>query len=455
MHEYWSGRPDLNPRPPVPQTGALPDCATPRQASKSSTRPPRTPLPGRAGRSRREPGASRRRARPSTRGRAGRRGSAGRSCPRTARAGPRGRSASRRRAGRPARAPPGPCRRPRRCPAGRPRSRPRSGPWPAPRRGGGCATARDPHVAMRSPIPASPANVSGFAPAAIPSRIISARPRVSRPGLAVVAEAEPVGGAGRDRDDVLERPGQLDAEDVLVDVQPEPPAGQPGDDPPRELEVRARPRRPTPAGCARPRRPGSGRTARRSDRPAMPAASAMTSLIRSSVPRSRPLTTDRMSATGARYGAQPLDGRPQVRRRRREDHQVRGRGEGRRVRGRDDGPSAGPRPGSRASLRPVVADPCRRLRGVAQQRDRLAPGPRAGPAWSPTPRPRRPRRAGRPSAGPAGLRLAAGAPRRLRAAPAADRAFLRRGSLTEARSRKTSRIGVPSKPNVSRSRFSR
>ncbi len=27
----WSGRPDLNRRPPVPQTGALPDCATPRQ----------------------------------------------------------------------------------------------------------------------------------------------------------------------------------------------------------------------------------------------------------------------------------------------------------------------------------------------------------------------------------------------------------------------------------------
>src|SRR3546814_8223948 len=26
----WSGRPDLNRRPPVPQTGALPGCATPR-----------------------------------------------------------------------------------------------------------------------------------------------------------------------------------------------------------------------------------------------------------------------------------------------------------------------------------------------------------------------------------------------------------------------------------------
>ena len=37
----WSGRPDLNRRPPVPQTGALPDCATPRQArSLAPGRPP-------------------------------------------------------------------------------------------------------------------------------------------------------------------------------------------------------------------------------------------------------------------------------------------------------------------------------------------------------------------------------------------------------------------------------
>ena len=30
--EIWSGRRDSNSRPPVPKTGALPDCATPRQA---------------------------------------------------------------------------------------------------------------------------------------------------------------------------------------------------------------------------------------------------------------------------------------------------------------------------------------------------------------------------------------------------------------------------------------
>ena len=59
-------------------------------------------------------------------------------------------------------------------------------------------------------------------------------------GLAVVAEAEAVGGAGGDRDDVLERPAQLDAEDVLVDVQPEAPPGEPRDDALGEVEVRGR-----------------------------------------------------------------------------------------------------------------------------------------------------------------------------------------------------------------------
>ena len=36
MREIWSGRPDLNRRPPVPQTGALPDCATPRRTGSLS-----------------------------------------------------------------------------------------------------------------------------------------------------------------------------------------------------------------------------------------------------------------------------------------------------------------------------------------------------------------------------------------------------------------------------------
>ncbi len=31
--EKWSGRLDLNQRPPVPETGALPDCATSRRVT--------------------------------------------------------------------------------------------------------------------------------------------------------------------------------------------------------------------------------------------------------------------------------------------------------------------------------------------------------------------------------------------------------------------------------------
>src|SRR2546429_7296497 len=34
----WSGREDLNLRPPAPHAGALPGCATPRQADRKSTR---------------------------------------------------------------------------------------------------------------------------------------------------------------------------------------------------------------------------------------------------------------------------------------------------------------------------------------------------------------------------------------------------------------------------------
>ena len=36
LRKIWSGRPDLNRRPPVPQTGALPDCATPRRTGSLS-----------------------------------------------------------------------------------------------------------------------------------------------------------------------------------------------------------------------------------------------------------------------------------------------------------------------------------------------------------------------------------------------------------------------------------
>ena len=64
----------------------------------------------------------------------------------------------------------------------------------------------------------------------MPSRVISARPRVIRPALPLSPKPSAVGRAGGDGDDVLERAAQLDAEDVLVDVQPEPTAAEARDD---------------------------------------------------------------------------------------------------------------------------------------------------------------------------------------------------------------------------------
>ncbi len=50
------------------------------------------------------------------------------------------------------------------------------------------------HVARMSPMPASPAKVNGLAPAATPRRVISGEAPGHDGGLAVVAQAERVGG---------------------------------------------------------------------------------------------------------------------------------------------------------------------------------------------------------------------------------------------------------------------
>ena len=62
-----------------------------------------------------------------------------------------------------------------------------------------------------------------------------------------------------------------------------------------------------------------------------PAASAMTSLMRSSVPRSSPLTTDNRSAAGRQERADRGGHVAQVRGRGGEDHEVRGRAKRRRI----------------------------------------------------------------------------------------------------------------------------
>ncbi len=76
-------------------------------------------------------------------------------------------------------------------------------------------------VTIRSPMPASPEKVSG------PGTTGLAQPRHlgqaagDQRRLRVVAEPEPVDAAGRERDHVLRRRAELDADEVVVDVDPE------------------------------------------------------------------------------------------------------------------------------------------------------------------------------------------------------------------------------------------
>ena len=76
-------------------------------------------------------------------------------------------------------------------------------------------------MAVRSPRPASPANVSGLAPAATPRRVISTRPRGDEGRFAVVPVSEAVADASSKSDDVLEAAAQLHAHHVGVGVHPE------------------------------------------------------------------------------------------------------------------------------------------------------------------------------------------------------------------------------------------
>ena len=120
--------------------------------------------------------------------------------------------------------------------------------------------------------------------------------------LAVVAEAQSVGSARRDRNDVLQRTAQLDPDDVGVHVEPERPRPDPRLDAPGKILVLGSDdrRRGQPAGNLS----GEVRAGKRGDPPtSMSRASARTSLIRSSEPRSSPLTSESTSARPSMDGA--------------------------------------------------------------------------------------------------------------------------------------------------------
>ena len=154
---------------------------------------------------------------------------------------------------------------------------------------------------------------------------------------------------------------------------------------------------------------------------------------------------------GCQVGRDPDHGRAQVRRWGREDDQVGGVGERTRVGRRGDRRSAGPRPGvgPRSGRSPriraaVSGEWHRSVTGSARATSLARVVPQAPAPMTAT--------RGPSISGSAGL-PGADAPRA--ASPRGPPDFLRRGSLTDERSRNTSLIGVPSKPNVSRSRFSR
>ena len=73
-------------------------------------------------------------------------------------------------------------------------------------------------VSTRSPRPLSPASVSRWPPAAHASRVDLGQPARDQRGQRVVAEAQPFDDAGGDRDDVLQRAADLDADHIVAAV---------------------------------------------------------------------------------------------------------------------------------------------------------------------------------------------------------------------------------------------
>ena len=126
----------------------------------------------------------------------------------------------------------------------------------------------EPHVAMTSPMPGQPGERQRVGSGRDPEPHHLGQAAGHQPGLAVVAEAEAVGGARRDGHDVLERAAQLDAEDVAVHVEPELAATEPVGDAGRELGVvggHDRRGRQAAGDLGGEVRPGQGGDARRRD----------------------------------------------------------------------------------------------------------------------------------------------------------------------------------------------
>ena len=297
----------------------------------------------------------------------------------------------------------------------------------------------EPQVAMTSPMPARPGEGQRVRAGGDPDPGHLGQATGHQPRLAVVAEAELLRRARRDRDDVLEGPAQLDAEHVAVHVEPEPTAAEPLLDPRGERHVLRRDdrRRRQPAGDLQ-REVGARQ---RGDAPRIDGAGLGDDLGHPQVGPGLDALHDRQhGGRGREVRRGSIERLPDVGRRDGDDDEVDRLGDRRRiVRGADRVRQVDAR--QARLVAPGVADACRRLRGVADERDRLPLGEDGGERRAPGTRaedghPRR--RTGEPRgrARPLG---AAHQLRRLRA----TRRFA--GRFSRICSRNTSRIGVPSK----------
>ena len=308
----------------------------------------------------------------------------------------------------------------------------------------------EPQVAMTSPMPARPGERQRVRAGGDPDPGHLGQATGHQPRLAVVAEAELLRGARRDRDDVLEGPAQLDAEHVAVHVEPEPTAAEPLLDPSPRAPRPPPPRPPTPAAGGRSPARGWGPTARRRAADRWEPASAMTWVIRRWVLGSMPFTTDSTAAVAGRCPAARssvsrtwVDGTATTTRSIASAIAA-GSSVARIASGRS-------MPGRRASLRRVS-----RIRAaVSGEWLTSVTGSRwarmAASVVPQAPAPRTATRAGAPANREDASRPL-GAAHQLRRLRATRRLA---GRFSRICSRNTSRIGVPSKLYASRSRFSR
>ena len=251
-------------------------------------------------------------------------------------------------------------------------------------------------------MPASPANVSGFAPAAMPRRIISASPRVRSPALPLSPKPSPSAAPAAMATTFLSAPASSTPRMSWLTYSRKRRRDRRADHAPGERRVG----RGDDGRRGQPARDlgGQVRAGQGGDAPGRDRGSLGDDLAH---PKERAALEALDHGRRCRPMAAGAERRPAMVVRRWVDGvakmtrsvasaTARGSAVARTVVGRST-------PGSRASFRPVAAIRAARLRGVAQERDRLVPGDEPGqrgaPRAGPDDRDARPA----PSAGPAGL----------------------------------------------------